>query len=322
MIRIAHVVVGHGYVARRVDGYCGREGGRAGGGFADRGRRAPGLPAVGGRGDHDLVDGSAREASVLPDHVQLSGARVDGDRRKARAGAKECAICGLVRRQLLVRNDRQPRPGSATVRRRDKADAGAKEKCVFGANRLEQLEEVVEDARPGIDYDQVADGLCVLPGIEDRPGARPGLTAVSGFGEPGRAASRSHTTYAVPLWTGSAVMDSLSLKKWVASKMAVVPCSDLIRFGLTQVLPPSLEVTVATPVSLLPAPPLAVSVASKPTAYAVPSGPIETQGSEARSYGVLVNGSTMAPVPAHTLNGRAVSWKVLPLSNENPATRP
>src|SRR5438132_6224889 len=72
------------------------------------------------------------------------------------------------------------------------------------------------------------------------------------------ATSRSHTTYAVPPWTGSAVTDSLSLKKWVNSKMAVVPWSDLIRFGLTQVLPPSLEVTAATPVSLLPAPPLAV----------------------------------------------------------------
>ena len=39
-----------------------------------------------------------------------------------------------------------------------------------------------------IDHDHVADGLAVLPGIEDRAGACPGLAAVSGLGEPGRAA--------------------------------------------------------------------------------------------------------------------------------------
>src|SRR5260370_39840204 len=99
-------------------------------------------------------------------------------------------------------------------------------------------------------------------------------------------------------------MDSLSLKKWVTSKIGLVPWSDLIRFGLIQVLPPSLEVTVATPVSLLPL--TVLLVASRPMAYAVPSGPMETQGSEARSYGALVNGSTMAPVPTHALKGRVV----------------
>src|SRR5207245_7532280 len=88
----AHVVVRHGNRARRVDGYSGREGGNAAGGLADYSRRAPGHPAVGGRRDNVLIDGSAREASVLPDHVQLSGARIDSNRGKARAGAKECAI--------------------------------------------------------------------------------------------------------------------------------------------------------------------------------------------------------------------------------------
>src|SRR5712692_506400 len=99
-------------------------------------------------------------------------------------------------------------------------------------------------------------------------------------------------------------MDSLSLKKWVTSKIGLVPWSDLIRFGLTQVLPPSLEVTVATPVSLLPL--TVLSVASRPIAYAIPSGPMETQGSEARSYAAPVNGSLIAP-GAHALNGRSVS---------------
>jgi len=33
-----------------------------------------------------------------------------------------------------------------------------------------------------------ADGLAILPGIEDRTGACPGLAAISGPGEPGRAA--------------------------------------------------------------------------------------------------------------------------------------
>src|SRR5215471_1567225 len=100
--------------------------------------------------------------------------------------------------------------------------------------------------------------------------------------------------------------------------MGVVPWSDLIRFGLAQVLPPSLEVTVATPVSLLPL--IVLLVASRPTAYAVPSGPIETQGSEARSYGALVNGSLMAP-GAHPLKGSVLSPQVVPPSDEKPATR-
>src|SRR5438132_12889491 len=112
---------------------------------------------------------------------------------------------------------------------------------------------------------------------------------------------------------GSAVTDSLSLKKWVTSKMGLVPWSDLIRRWLPQVLPPSLEVTVATPVSLLPL--IVLLVARRPRAYAVPSGPMETQGSEARSYGVPVNGSAIAP-RAHPLKGRVVSRQVIPPSNE------
>src|SRR6266852_1682334 len=95
------------------------------------------------------------------------------------------------------------------------------------------------------------------------------------------------------------------------SKIARVP---------VQVLPPSLEVTVATPVSLLPL--TVLSVASRPMAYAVPSGPMETQGSEARSYAAPVNGSLIAPVPAHALNGRSVSPQDPPPSDEKPATRP
>src|SRR6266571_2064569 len=107
-------------------------------------------------------------------------------------------------------------------------------------------------------------------------------------------------------------MDSLSLKKWVTSKMGLVPWSDLIRRWLPQVLPPSLEVTVATPVSFVPlAVPPVLLVASRPTAYAVPSGPMETQGSEARLYGAPVNGSRMAP-GAHALKGNVLSPQVLP----------
>src|SRR2546430_12849915 len=48
LIGVAHVVVGHAYTARRVDGYDSREGGCSGGGLADGGRGAPGLSAVGG----------------------------------------------------------------------------------------------------------------------------------------------------------------------------------------------------------------------------------------------------------------------------------
>ncbi len=117
--KVAEVVVRHGNRARRVDSHCRREGGPAGD-LADRGRRAPGRPAVGRRGDHGLVDGSARESSVLPDHVQLSGARVDGDLGKARGGANGCARVRVgVRRRLLGRDDRRLRPGAAAVGRRD-----------------------------------------------------------------------------------------------------------------------------------------------------------------------------------------------------------
>src|SRR5258707_15723689 len=116
-------------------------------------------------------------------------------------------------------------------------------------------------------------------------------------------------------------MDSLSLKKWVTSKMGLVPWSDLIRFGLPQVMPPLLEVTAATPVSLLPPPLTVLSVAARATAYAVPSGPMETQGSEARSYGFPANGSERA-LGAHALKGRVVSPQLVPPLDEKPATRP
>jgi hypothetical protein len=81
------------------------------------------------------------------------------------------------------------------------------------------------------------------------------------------ALSRTHTTYAVPACTGSAVIDSLSLKKCVASKIGVVPWSDFSSRALPHVFPPSLDVTVATPVSLFPAatPPVLL-VASRPEA--------------------------------------------------------
>src|SRR5713101_57509 len=116
-------------------------------------------------------------------------------------------------------------------------------------------------------------------------------------------------------------MDSLSLKNWVNSKTGLVPLSDLIRRWLSQVLPPSLEVTVATPVSLLPL--FVLLVASRPMAYAVPSGPMETQGSEARSYGVPVNGSKTGLIPVtHPLKGNWLSPQVAPPSVEKPASRP
>src|SRR6266436_7347099 len=122
-------------------------------------------------------------------------------------------------------------------------------------------------------------------------------------------------------------MDSLSLKNWVNSKTGLVPLSDLIRRALPQVWPPVVEVTAATPVSLTPPPLTVVLVASRPTAYAIPSGwpgppgPMETQGSEARLYGAPVNGSKMA-LGAHALKGRVVSPQVAPPSNEKPATNP
>ncbi len=192
--KVAEVVVRHGDRAHRVDSHRGREGGPAGD-LTDRNRRAPGRPTVGGRGDHGLVDGSARESSVLPDHVQISFARsvarIDSDLGKARGGANSLASVRIsVIRRLLGRYDCRLRPGGAAVGRRDEGGAGAP-RCEFGgAGRLKLLEEVVEDARLGIDHDLVTDGLAVLPGIEDRPGARPGLAAVSGLGEPGRAPER------------------------------------------------------------------------------------------------------------------------------------
>src|SRR5215469_12610351 len=89
--------------------------------------------------------------------------------------------------------------------------------------------------------------------------------------------------------------------------------------GLSQVLPPLTDVSVATAVSLLPAPRLLV--ASSPTVYAVPSGPIDTQGSDARLNGVPVNGSRIG-LGAQPLNCSDVSPHVLPPSLLKPATSP
>src|SRR5262249_15531142 len=68
-------------------------------------------------------------------------------------------------------------------------------------------------------------------------------------------------------------------------------------------------------------PPSVLFVASTPAAYAVPSGPIETHGSDARLYGLPVNGSRIA-FGAHALNGSVVSPQVAPPSELKPATRP
>src|SRR5712692_3176995 len=105
--------------------------------------------------------------------------------------------------------------------------------------------------------------------------------------------------------------------------MGLVPWSDLIRRALPQDAPSSDEVAAATPVSLLPPPLTVLSVASRPTVYAVPSGPMETQGSEARSYGAPVNGSKMGLIPVtQPLKGNWLSPQVLPPSVEKPASRP
>src|SRR5439155_23935982 len=77
-IRVAEVIVGHTDRAPRVDGHLRREGGFAIG-VAGHCWPDPGRPAVGGPGDHDLVAGYASESSVLPDHVQISVAHIDGD---------------------------------------------------------------------------------------------------------------------------------------------------------------------------------------------------------------------------------------------------
>ena len=61
------------------------------------------------------VDG-AGESIVGPDHVELSGARVDGGRGQALAGAEGCAGVRVgVGHELLGRDGRRPRPGGAPV---------------------------------------------------------------------------------------------------------------------------------------------------------------------------------------------------------------
>jgi hypothetical protein len=81
---------------------------------------------------------------------------------------------------------------------------------------------------------------------------------------------RSHTTYAVPGWCGSAVTDSLSLK-W----SGVV--SEIIVAGALQVWPPSVDVLACT------AEVTSSALADRLTQYARPSGPTLIHGSDARS---------------------------------------
>ena len=59
------------------------------------------------------------------------------------------------------------------------------------------------------------------------------------FGLPFGVSRRSHTAYAVPAWTGSTVIDSLSLKNWKLGALSAI--STRRRF---QVCPPSVDVAV------------------------------------------------------------------------------
>src|SRR6185295_18275165 len=74
------------------------------------------------------------------------------------------------------------------------------------------------------------------------------------------------------------------------------------------VRPPFVDVAATTPFALLD------SLKEHEIAYAVPSGPIETHGSVARSYAT--------PPGAQALKGSGVSLHVAPPSVEKPATRP
>jgi hypothetical protein len=92
---------------------------------------------------------------------------------------------------------------------------------------------------------------------------------------------RSQTAYAVPACTGSAVSDSLSLN----GRDGSFASSARMFCWLCHVRPPSLD--VAAPIE----PPLSFASNEIVTAYAVPSGPMSTHGSDARSYGRPVKGS-------------------------------
>lgn len=115
-------------------------------------------------------------------------------------------------------------------------------------------------------------------------------------GLPVGCSSRSHTAYAVPAFVGFALTDSLSLKNCVVGSL-----SAMSSVGALQVWPPSVETDAATALLLFD------WLNEIDTEYAVPSGPIDTHGSDARSY---------ARPPAHALNGRFVCFHVRPPSNE------
>src|SRR5918999_2918239 len=83
---------------------------------------------------------------------------------------------------------------------------------------------------------------------------------------------RFQTAYATPARVGWAVTDSLSLK-WTKPL-----ASDLMVRTRRHVRPPSTDVAAVTAFRAVPA-----SLNDKATAYARPSGPMETQGSVARS---------------------------------------
>src|SRR5712691_2267182 len=124
---------------------------------------------------------------------------------------------------------------------------------------------------------------------------------------------RSHTTYATPGLLGSAVTDSLSLKNWVISnRVELVPLSALTVLGDDHVRPPFCDVLASTALSFVS------TFTEMLTAYAVPSAPMDTHGSEARLYRVAM----ASPGAAHASNGSGVSVQEVPPSNDAPAVKP
>ena len=246
----------------------------AGSGFTRTGADQVSPPSGGARiGDRIARAAEKRESC----HATCSDAPGPGRRRRDdRAVADRGPGLRVAGADAEVLRDAHRRgPGRAAVRRAQGDDGG---RARGAARRVIDAQRHVHERAGGGNDDHVADGLARRARVEDGARGLPGGAAVARCGRTSRGrlpcragGPRPRTRSARP--TGSAVIVFLSLKYGAVSATSGT--------AAPQVSPPSpdRETSIALAEPGANEPP----VVESDIAHAVPSGPIETHGSVARS---------------------------------------